>query len=83
MFFIEIIRFKSKAEIPSILSQIVSLSTTNEEIDRIQKFAEENNLKSSKTLKTALQNAKFNLDWAKENIPIIKDIIKNKYSYPH
>lgn len=83
IFSIEIFRFKSKTEIPNILSQIVSRSTTNDEIDRIQKFAEENNLSSSETLKTALKNAKFNLRWANENIPIIKDIIKHKYSYAY
>lgn len=78
---IEIFRFKSKAEVPTILSQIVTLSTTSEEIDQIQKFAEKHNLSSSGTLKTALKNAKFNLRWSNENIPIIKEIIKQKYSY--
>lgn len=64
----------------SVLSRIVSQATTHEEIDRIQKFANENNLSSSVPIKTAIKIAKLNLQWADENIPIIKNILKQKFS---
>lgn len=49
----------------------MSVSTTREQIDKIEKFANENKL----NLKTALETAKLNLKWAEENVPIIKSII--------
>lgn len=75
-FWLKISRFKSKAEISKILLQIIPLATTNEDIAQIQKFVEEIDLSSSETIKTALGNAKLDLQWADENIPIIKGIIE-------
>lgn len=66
-------RFENKNEVPTILMQMASQSTTSTEIDRIEKFAKENKLEN---IKTALENAKLNLKWADNNVPIIKDTIK-------
>lgn len=63
---------------PTILSQLVSRATTTQQIDRIQKFADENQLNEDKSLKLALNGAKFNLNWSERNVPIIKDFIKSK-----
>lgn len=62
-----------------VISQIISLATTREQIDQIRKFADDHNLGSSVTIKTALKNAQMNLEWADENIPIIKGILKHNY----
>lgn len=72
----QIRRFESQTEVPNILSQILSKSTSHEQITKIQKFAESNDLESNPTLKTALTNAKLNLKWAEQNVPIIKDFVK-------
>lgn len=61
---------------PRILSQIATLSTTNDLISRIQKFAKKNGLDSMTNVKTALENTKLNLQWAEKNIPIILKAIK-------
>lgn len=68
--------FNRLKDVPTFLSQIVSLSTTYDEINRIQKFAEENGLDSKIIVKNALKDAKFNLKWTTKNVPIIMDIIK-------
>lgn len=70
-------RFENQNEIPRILSEIVSLSTVPEEIDRIEKFAKNKKLEN---METALKNAKLNLQWSEKNVPIIKDIIKQIHS---
>lgn len=71
--FIGNFRFENQNEVPTILSQIASLSTTSKEIDRIEKFAKENKLEN---IEAALKNAKLNLEWADKNVPIIKETIK-------
>lgn len=72
MLFIGNFRFENQNEVLSILMQIVSLSTTQEEIDRIERFAKENKM----NIESALTDAKLNLRWADKNVPIIKDTIK-------
>lgn len=56
----------------SILSQIVSRSTTHEEIERTEKFAQENKI----NIGMVLEDAKLNLQWADKNVPIITDVLK-------
>lgn len=70
--------FKSDKEVPNILSEILSLSTTHEEIDKIQKFTEEHQLDSNRSLKAALESAKLNIEWAEKNIPIIINVIRQE-----
>lgn len=52
------------------------LSTTSEEIDRIQTFVDENDLDVGGYIKGGLKEAKLNLQWANRHIPNIKKIIK-------
>lgn len=49
----------------------------SDEINRIQKFIQENDLESKENVKTALKNAKLNLKWASKNVPVILNEIKN------
>lgn len=60
-----------------ILSKVASSSMNSDEINRIQKFIQENDLESKEKVKTALKNAKLNLKWASKNVPVILDEIKN------
>lgn len=55
---------------------MASLSTTSEEINRIQTFVDENDLDMNGNIKEALKNAKLNLQWANKHIPIIIRVIK-------
>lgn len=66
-------RFENLDEVLRILKEIVSLSTTRKEIDRIEKFAEENKLEN---MNAALNDAKLHLQWSERNVPIIKNAIK-------
>lgn len=61
---------------PDILSKIASSATADDEINRLQKFAQENNLISNKIVKTALENAKLNLKWSSQHVPVIVETIK-------
>lgn len=61
---------------PSILSSIASRTTTNAQIQIIQKFVDENKLED-KNLRSSLQSAGFNLKWANENVPEIISILSN------
>lgn len=70
--FLENFRFENRNEVATILSQIVSRSTTHEEIERIEKFAEENKI----NIGIVLEDAKLNLQWADKNVPIITDVLK-------
>lgn len=65
---------------PSVLSIAISRSTTSKQIEKIQKFTEENGLQSNNELKLALKNAKINLKWAENNVPIIKGYLKKSPS---
>lgn len=62
--------------VPELLSKLASLLMTNEEINRIQKFVQQNDIDSKEKVKTALENAKLNLKWASKNVPIILSTIK-------
>lgn len=70
------IRFETDTEVPSILSSIASRTTTNAQIQIIQKFSDENKLED-KNLRSSLQSAEFNLKWANENVPEIISILSN------
>lgn len=74
----KIFRFETDTEVPTILSQLVSRATTTQQIDRIQKFADENQLNEDMSLKLALKGAELNLNWSERNVPTIKDFIKSK-----
>lgn len=65
-----------KNEMPDILSHLAFLSTTYDDINRIQTFARENGLDSMENVINALKNAKVNLKWASKNVPVIMDTIK-------
>lgn len=60
----------------TILRKLATLLTSSQQIDQIQRFADENGLNTSQELKAALDNARFNLKWAEKNVPIIKNVIK-------
>lgn len=62
--------------VPELLSKLASLLMNNEEINRIQKFVQQNDIDSKEKVKTALENAKLNLKWASKNVPIILSTIK-------
>lgn len=64
---------------PSILTSVAAKTTTSEQIAKIRKFASDNNLESNKNLQTSLKNAEFNLKWAEDHVPIIRDYIKKNY----
>ena len=67
-------RFNTDTNAVEILTQITSLLTSREQIDRVQKFAEENELVEN--IKDALKGARSNLAWADENLPVIKNTIQ-------
>lgn len=71
-------RFESKSEVPRVLSLLASQFTSNEQIEKVNKFVEENKsaLGPVDTLQTSLQNANYNLKWAEKNIPVIKKYLK-------
>lgn len=68
--------FGTKDEVHRILLEMTSRSTTSEEINRIQRFVNENNLDVNGSIKEALNKAKLNVQWANQHIPIIQKIIK-------
>lgn len=72
-------RFETKDEVPKILVQVVGRSTTNEQIEKVRKFVQDNDFESNQNLKTALTNADFNLKWAEYNVPIIKSYLDKTY----
>lgn len=69
-------RFESNKELPKIFLTALPRSTNIEQIEKIQKFAKENDLKSNKDLNSALKDAEFNLKWSEKHVPIIKDYLK-------
>lgn len=71
-----IFRFENQNEIPRILSQIVTLSTVDEEIDRIEQFAKDKKLVD---IETALKNTRLNMEWGKKNVPIIINVLKEMH----
>lgn len=54
---------------------MLSKSTTSEQVEKVGKFIEEHDLHSNKNLRTALNDAKFNFEWSKHNVPIIKNYL--------
>lgn len=71
-----IYRFASDGKVAATLIQLTSVLTNSQQIDRIQGFVNENGLDSNEQLKVALDNARYNLKWADENVPIIKSVIQ-------
>lgn len=63
---------------PSVLSLLASQFTSNEQIEMVDKFIEENKsaLGPVDTLQISLKNANYNLNWAQKNVPIIKKYLK-------
>lgn len=61
---------------PTILSTCVARLTTADQIDKVQKFINENKLESNEKLKKAVKSAQSNLKWAERNVPIIKDYLQ-------
>lgn len=59
-----------------ILSSIIKVVSTQEEIDRLQNFIKENGMESNEKLTAEMEVAKSNLRWADEYVPIIKNAIK-------
>lgn len=72
----EIFRFASDTKVATALIKLASVLTTSQQIDQIEKFVSKNKLDSDDSLKVALQNARFNLEWTDKNVAIIKKIIK-------
>lgn len=64
---------------PSVLSSLASQFTSNEQIENVNKFIEENKsaLGPIDTLQISLRNAKYNLKWAERNVPAIKEYLKS------
>lgn len=65
---------------PSVLSLVARRVTTQEQINRIQKFANERDLMGNINLVTDVVNSKHNLKWAEKNIPIIKEYLHERSS---
>lgn len=64
--------------IAGVLSSIIKKIATDEELNRIQKFIDENKLQSFTQVKIAMENTKLNLQWSNKNIPAIKRFIQPK-----
>lgn len=60
----------------NILSSIIDVVSTQEEIDRLQKFISENGMESNEELIEKIKVAQSNLRWADKYVPIIKSAIK-------
>lgn len=60
----------------TILSSIIDVVSTQEEIDRLESFIEENGMESNEELTEKMKLAKSNLRWADKYVPIIKNAIK-------
>ena len=60
----------------TILISIFDYASTQEEIDRVQKFIKQIGLESNKNLIERIQIAESNLQWADQYVPIIKNAIK-------
>lgn len=73
-------RFASDGKTAGFLIQLVSVLTNSEQIDRIQRFANKNGLDSNELLEAALENARHNLKWDEENVPIIKNVVQQMIS---
>lgn len=78
-FWAQISRFASKGKVASTLVQLLSVLTNRKQIDRIQKFANENGLDSDEFVAAALKNARFNLEWDHKNLPIIKSVVQKMH----
>lgn len=63
-----------------VLRRVAPLLTNIEQIDRIQKFANENGLNSNEEFRSALENARFNSKWAEEKVPIVMHAIRQMNS---
>ena len=74
-----IFRFASDGKVAATLIQLTSVLISNEQIDRIERFANENGLGSNEFLKDALKNARFNLKWSDKNVPIIKKVVQQMH----
>lgn len=64
--------FEHHDEVYRMLLRILQLSTTNKQIDLIEKLA--HGIKAN--IEAALKDARSNIRWADKNIPTIIDIIK-------
>lgn len=60
-------------QVASILSNLAARFSSQEQIDELQTFynANVNFFGASQTIPNAIADAKFNLDWAKEHVPVI------------
>lgn len=60
-------------QVASILSNLAARFSTQEQIDALQAFYDANLsfFGASQTIPNAITDAKFNLDWAKEHVPVI------------
>lgn len=64
-------RFESDRELLKILTVAADRSTTRGQVEKISKFVDDQNL-NDKKLQAAVKNAQHNLNWAKHNLPILR-----------
>lgn len=65
------------SSIDSILTKLLRVLSTSEEISRIERFMKENGLDSERLLKD-LEEAKSELRWANKYVPVIMDAMEQK-----
>ena len=73
---IKISRFAADSKVLFILRKLATLLTNKDQIEKIQTVADQNGLYKNEELKAALRNARFNLQWADKNVPIIKKAVQ-------
>lgn len=63
---------------PKILSQLIGMLTTSEQVDKADKFVRQNQWQGNEKLQKALKSANANLKWAENNIPKIINYLEKK-----
>lgn len=76
MFFHQNSSFASEGKVAATLIQLLPVLTDLEQIGRILRFANSNGIGTNEQLLDASRNARFNLQWAAKNLPIIKNVVQ-------
>lgn len=58
-----------------VLLKLLRVVSTRDEINRVERFMQENGLNSSNLLRD-LETAKYELQWAEKYVPVIKEAMK-------
>lgn len=63
------------SQVALILSNLAARFSTQDQIDKLEQFYQNNSAHfgTSQSIQNALIDAKFNLDWAKQHVPVIID----------